>query len=273
MSSDSPEIFSDENLLIESELRNAIDRNELDVYYQPQIDVRTGQVVGAEALMRWNHPDKGMIPPNQFIPVAEESGLIHPMGEGILRRACSDLKEWNRCNAFPLRVGINLSGCQFNRPDLMERLIRILQESGADPGHLGLEITESVLIQEPEAAVKRMKELKNLGIHLSLDDFGTGYSSFTYLKQFPFDSVKIDRSFIKNVHYDPKSSAIVSAIIQMAREMNMRIIAEGVETISEYEFLKQHGCDEIQGYLFSAALPAPAFLSYIQSFGFPEVAQ
>jgi diguanylate cyclase len=258
-SSDCTDLHPAENLLLESDLRLAIERTELDVFYQPQIDLRTGRIVGAEALMRWNHPEKGMIPPNKFIPVAEESGLILPMGEWILRKACSQMKQWNSENDAQFRIAVNLSGYQFNRPDLIERLSTILQETSSDPQTVELEITESVLIQQPDAALNRMKELKDLGVQISLDDFGTGYSSFAYLKQFPFDALKIDRSFIANVHDDPKSSAIVTAIIQMARSMNTKIIAEGVETLSEYEFLKQHGCEEVQGYLFSPPVPSAKF--------------
>ena len=257
-SSDCPEVFIAENFLLESELRMAMERAELDVHYQPQIDVSCGSIIGAEALVRWPHTTKGMISPMRFIPVAEETGLILQLGEWILRKACTDM---NRlfCPGSPFRIAVNLSGSQFNRPELMGRLIQILKETRTDPRNLEFEITESVLIEQPDAALKRMKELKRLGVTLSLDDFGTGYSSFAYLKQFPFDIVKIDRSFIQNVHRDPKSSAIVTAIIQMARSLNLKIIAEGVETLSEYEFLKNHGCDEVQGYLFSPAVPSSKF--------------
>lgn len=253
-----------ETLLLESDLRLAIDQSELELHYQPQVDVRTGAVVGAEALVRWNHPQKGMIPPMKFIPAAEESGLILPMGEWILRKACTQMTSWNARNGTSLRVAVNLSVVQFNKPDLIQRLLLILEESNADPRMLELEITESVLIQQPELALKRMKELKDLGIRISLDDFGTGYSSLAYLKQFPFDALKIDRSFVANVHRDQKSSAIVSAIIQMARSMNTKIIAEGVETFAEYEFLRQHGCEEIQGYLFSPPVSSEQFEGLIQ---------
>ena len=256
---DCPDINPVENLFLESQLRLAIERSELEVYYQPQINMSSGRIVGAEALMRWNHPEKGMIPPSTFIQMAEESGLILQMGEWILRKACMRMKQWNSESELQYRVAVNLSGYQFNRPDLIERLSAILNDAAVDPQILELEITESVLIQQPENALRRMKELKDLGVRISLDDFGTGYSSFAYLKQFPFDVLKIDRSFIANVHDDPKSSAIVTAIIQMAHSMNTKIIAEGVETMHEYEFLKQHGCEEVQGYLFSPPLPEEQF--------------
>jgi EAL domain-containing protein (putative c-di-GMP-specific phosphodiesterase class I) len=256
---DCPDINSTENLFLESELRWAIERSELEIYYQPQINMRTGCIVGAEALMRWNHPEKGMIPPSTFIPMAEESGQILQMGEWILQKACMSMKQWNNESEVQCRIAVNLSGYQFNRPDLIERLTAIFRKASIDPRILELEITESVLIQQPANALKRMKELKDLGVHICLDDFGTGYSSFAYLKQFPFDALKIDRSFIANVHDDPKSSAIVTAIIQMAHSMNTKIIAEGVETMYEYEFLKQHGCEEVQGYLFSPPVPENKF--------------
>ena len=257
--SDCGDINPAENILLESDLRNAIENAELAVHYQPQIDVKSGRIVGAEALMRWNHPIKGKISPVKFIPIAEESGLILGMGEWVLRQACADLKKWNDEKTTSCRVAVNMSVHQFNRPDLVQRLRAILEESSVDPAMLEIEITESVLIQQPELAMRTMRELKDLGLQLSLDDFGTGYSSFSYLKQFPFDALKIDRSFIANVHHDLKSSAIVTAIIQMASSMNTRIIAEGVETWSEFEFLKQHGCEEVQGFLFSPPLANEQF--------------
>ncbi|MCI0413333.1 EAL domain-containing protein [bacterium] len=258
-SSNCLDLSSAENLVMENELRLAMERSEMDVHYQPQIDVKTGQIVGAESLMRWCHPIKGMISPMKFIPVAEDSGLILPLGEWILSMACAHLKRWRKESNSRFRVAVNLSGCQFKRPDIGERLMAILRGSGVDPRDLELEITESVLIQNPETALNRLKELKTLGVQISLDDFGTGYSSFTYLKQFPFDTVKIDRSFISGVDRDSKNGAIVTAIIQMARSLNLKIIAEGVETQQEYEFLKLHGCDEVQGYLFSPPVPSVKF--------------
>ncbi len=266
-----PDLYSAENLVMENELRLAMERSEMDVHYQPQIDVKTGQIVGAESLMRWRHPTRGMVPPMKFIPVAEDSGLILPLGEWILSMACSHLKRWRKESNSKFRVAVNLSGCQFKRPDIVERLMAILRGSGVDPRDLELEITESVLIQNPETALTRLKELKSLGVQISLDDFGTGYSSFTYLKQFPFDTVKIDRSFIAGVDRDSKNGAIVTAIIQMARSMNLKIIAEGVETQSEYEFLKLHGCDEVQGYLFSPPVPSGKFHElFSQSYFVPQ---
>jgi diguanylate cyclase (GGDEF)-like protein len=258
------DLMPTEDLFLETDLRGTLERSELDVHYQPQIDVKTGRIVGAEALMRWKHPDKGMISPGRFIPVAEETGFIVGLGEWVLGKACSELKKWRDQTDLPLRVAVNLSGVQFRRPDLVSRLMEILQRSGVTPHDIELEVTESILIHNPDSAMNRLKELKALGVKISLDDFGTGYSSFTYIKQFPFDAVKIDRSFIMNVNHDSKSSAIVTAIIQMAQNLNLRIIAEGVETFSEFVFLKSHNCDEVQGYLFSKPIASTEFMDLIQ---------
>jgi|GEM_PF-777835 len=254
-----------DDLVLENELREAIELGELDLYYQPQVDVKTGEILGCEALLRWNHPTRGMIPPMKFIPIAEESGLIVPLGQWALSKACSVAKALNEDRSAHLRMSVNLSPSQFKRPDLVEGLVHILSKSGIDPQDLELEVTESILINNAEAALIRLNELKALGVRLSLDDFGTGYSTFSYLKNFPFDTLKIDRSFIKNIHNDPKSRAIVIAIIQMAKSLNLRIVAEGVETASEFAILFSYDCDEVQGYLFSPALPPKQFAQFLAS--------
>jgi len=250
--------------MLENELRRAIERFELELHYQPLVDVKTCEILGCEALLRWNHPTRGMISPSKFIPIAEESGLIVPLGEWVLLKACTVLRMLNEGRSSHLRMSINLSPCQFKRPDLVEHLFRILSESGIEPRDLELEVTENVLINNAEAAFTRLSELKALGVRLSLDDFGTGYSSFKYLKNFPFDTLKIDRSFIKNIHNDPKNRAIVVAMIQMARTLDMKVVAEGVETTSEFAFLYSYDCDEIQGYLFSPAIPSQSLQRLIE---------
>ncbi len=248
-----------DDLILESNLRTAIAGDELEVFYQPQINLTTGRITGAEALLRWNHPTRGLMSPAIFIPIAEESGLIVPIGEWVLERACLELKSLQTLNHSGLRMAVNLSPYQFRRPDLVNRLNQIFDRTGVNPRDIELEVTESALIQSPDAALARMNELKHLGVQLSLDDFGTGYSSFNYLKQFPFDVLKIDRSFIRNVHRDEKNGAIASAMIQVAHNLNLKVIAEGIEVGDELSFLQAQECDEAQGYLFSPPLPVTKF--------------
>jgi diguanylate cyclase (GGDEF)-like protein len=248
-----------EDLHLENDLRKAIEQGGLELHYQPQIDVQTGTILGCEALLRWNHPHRGFISPMKFIPIAEESGLIISLGEWVLLKACSDLREMNMNRSVNLRMSVNLSVAQFKRTDLVDRLAHILAETGINPADLELEVTETVLINNAEGALVRLNELKALGVHLSLDDFGTGFSSLSYLKNFPFDALKIDRSFIKNIENDYKNRAIVTAIIQMSRSLKLRVIAEGVETASEFSVLSEQECDEVQGYLFSPAVPMLKF--------------
>jgi diguanylate cyclase (GGDEF)-like protein len=252
------------DLLLESELRKAIEQQSLELYFQPQIDTKNGDTVGCEALLRWNHPTQGMISPSRIINIAEGSGLIVPLGEWVLRKACLVLRTLNENRRTHLRMSINLSPYQFRRPDFVERLVHIVRESGADPGDIDLEVTESVLIEDPEAAYKKLHELRSLEFHISLDDFGTGYSSFTYLKSLPLDSLKIDRAFIRNIQEDATNRAIVLAILQMAKSLNLKVVAEGVETSLEFAFLYSAGCDEVQGYFFSPAVPLLRFKELIR---------
>jgi EAL domain-containing protein (putative c-di-GMP-specific phosphodiesterase class I) len=254
-----------DDLHLENDLRKAIEQGGLELHYQPQIEVQTGTILGCEALLRWNHPQRGMISPMKFIPIAEECGLIIPLGEWVLMKACSDLREMNTNRGVHLRMSVNLSVAQFKRIDLVDRLAHIMSETGINPANLELEVTESVLINNSEGALVRLNELKALGVHLSLDDFGTGFSSLSYLKIFPFDALKIDRSFIKNIEEDYKNRAIVTAIIQMSKSLKLRVIAEGVETSSEFSILSEQECDEVQGYLFSPAVPLSKFGRLIAS--------
>jgi len=233
------------------------DLSQLQVHYQPQVNLETGQIIGAEALVRWYHPERGAISPTEFIPLAEETGLIIPLGEWVLRTALQSAQKWQI--ASPIRISVNLSGRQFQQSDFQQHLLKILQATGFNPKYLELEITESVLLQDVAATMQIVKQLKTLGIEISLDDFGTGFSSLSYLRQFPFDTLKIDRCFIRHLAADARDSAIVIAIIQMAHNLNLKVIAEGVETEAELTVLRENHCDIIQGYFFSPPVSAQEF--------------
>ncbi len=250
---------SQEALLLELQLRQALERGELKVYYQPKVNLRTGDIEGAEALVRWYHPERGAVSPAEFIPLAEKTGFIVPLGEWVLRTACAQNQLWQAAGFPPIRIAVNLSGHQFNQPHLSGLVVDILTETGLKPEYLELELTESTLMHNPEAAIATLRELKSLGIQVSIDDFGTGYSSLSYLKQFPFDILKIDRSFVCHLTEDAKNAAITTAILQMARSLNLKVVAEGVETEAELAFLSGQQCDQIQGYWFSPPLSAETF--------------
>jgi EAL domain-containing protein (putative c-di-GMP-specific phosphodiesterase class I) len=256
---------SADTLTLEAELRYAIDRQELEVHYQPKVSLETGKIIGAEALLRWYHPERGAISPAQFIPVAEESGLVQVLGEWVLETACRQTRAWQQAGLGQLRVAVNLSARQFEQPDLPERLLRVLHETGLEPQWLELELTESMLVRDVEAAIRRLRTLKALGVSVAIDDFGTGYSSLSYLQQFPFDILKIDRAFVRNLSVDAKNQAIATAILQMARQLELTTVAEGVEEAIELEFLRQRRCDEMQGYFFSRPLPSSEFERSIQT--------
>ena len=242
---------SAERLLLEGNLRLAIERNELLLHYQPLADVATGRIVAMEALVRWDHPRLGRVGPDRFIPVAEETGVIVQLGEWVLRQACLQLVQWREQNIAPPRMVVNLSPRQFRQKHLLRNFYRVLSETGVDPHWLGLEITESVIMDNPEISIAVLEELRKLGFQLSLDDFGTGYSSLSYLKRLPIDKLKIDRSFVNDITSDVDDEAMVGAIIVMAHQLDIDVVAEGVETAEQLEFLRDHDCDEYQGYLFS----------------------
>ena len=246
-------------------LRNALKRSEFEVYYEPQIEIKTGKIIGAEALVRWNHPERGRVSPAEFIPMAEEMGLIAPLGEWVLETACRQTKAWQTQGLPPLRVAVNLSARQFEQKNLTERVSQILRETNLDPKCLELELTEGLILQEETAAHQAFTVWRDMGIRIAIDDFGTGYSSLSYPKRFPFDAIKIDKSFIRDIADDRQNAAITIAIIQMAHYMNMTVIAEGVENESELAFLCAHECDEIQGYFFSPALPRDEFEALLKS--------
>lgn len=253
-----------ERLALENDLRKALEREELCVYYQPRASLQSGEITGAEALVRWRHPDLGLVAPNQFIPLAEESGLIVPIGEYVLRSACAQNRAWRDAGLAPIAVAVNLSARQLREPGLIATVSSALEESGLDPGSLELELTESMLMQSVEGPAAVLGRLKELGIQLAMDDFGTGFSSLSYLKRFPIDQLKIDRSFVNDVVSDPNDGEIVRAIIAMGRSLQLKLVAEGVEDQEQMEFLRAHGCDEMQGYHFSAPLPAPEFTELLR---------
>lgn len=252
-------VVTSDPLALETDLRYALSRAEFEVYYQPQVDLRTGQIIGAEALIRWHHPERGLVSPALFIPLAEETGLIIPIGEWVLRTACSQAQVWQTAGFSSLQVAVNLSSYQLTSQNIRKTIESILTETNLKPELLELELTESILVQNPEAVNEIFRELKALGIKIAVDDFGTGYSSLGYLQQFAFDILKIDRCFISDIANDEKNATITKAMIQMARGLNLKVVAEGVETEAEKAFLCQHQCDVMQGYLFSRPVAAKEF--------------
>jgi len=252
-----------QRIALEHGLRKALVNQELAVYYQPIFDFRTGRVSGMEALLRWNHPTLGMIPPAVFIPLAEAIGVMVPIGTWATRVACAQAKAWHDAGHRALTLAVNLSVCQLQQPDLLQRMQEIITETELPPRMLELEITESSAMQSPEASVRTLYDLKKLGIRISLDDFGTGHSSLSYLKRFPIDTLKIDQSFVRDITHDPDTAAIVTAIIAMAHSLRLKVIAEGVEFTEQSTFLKRYGCDQMQGYLIKAPVSADRFLELL----------
>jgi diguanylate cyclase (GGDEF)-like protein len=248
-------VHSVERLSMEAGLRRALERDELVLHYQPKLDLRSGKVTGVEALVRWQHPEHGLVPPVKFIAVAEESGLIVPIGQWVLQTACRTHRAWSEAGLPHVRMAVNLSARQLLHVDLVKEVGGVLERTGCEPGCLELEITESMVMQNPGRAVELIRGLKGLGIAISIDDFGTGYSSLAYLKRFPIDSLKIDRSFINDLPRDPGNMAITRAVIGMAHSLKLTVIAEGVETREQLEFLRGHECDEMQGFYFSRPVP------------------
>jgi len=244
-----------ERIILESQLHKAIKEEEFAIYYQPQVSSRTGEVVGVEALVRWNSRDFGLVEPARFLPLAEEIGLVVMIDRWVMRNACRQHKCWLDAGLAPITLALNISGQHFAKSDLLETVTGILAESGLDPGLLELELTEGVLMAHTEKTVKTLKSLKAMGVRLAIDDFGTGFSSLSYLKRFPLDVLKIDRTFIKDITDDPDDAAITLATIEMAHTLKLQVIAEGVETEAQLDFLKKHGCDVYQGYLFSRPVP------------------
>jgi diguanylate cyclase (GGDEF)-like protein len=245
-------------LELQNSLRIALARDEFVVHYMPQLDVKGGRIVSMEALVRWNHPTLGLVPPADFIPLAEESGLILPIGERVLRTACAQSRSWQQAGLPPIRVSVNFSARQFQHQNPVALVTRVLRETGLPPGHLELEITESAVMKDANSALGTLRALKETGVHLAIDDFGTGYSSLSYLRSFPINSLKVDRSFVREVTSRSDDAAIVTAVIAMAHSLKLRVIAEGVESEAHLEWLHARNCDEVQGYHFSRPVPAEA---------------
>jgi diguanylate cyclase (GGDEF)-like protein len=251
-------------LMLEASLRRAIERNELVIHYQPKRALRTDQITGVEALLRWNHPDLGFLPPNQFIPLAEETGLIIPIGLWVLKTACCQSMEWQRQGLPLMSMAVNLSPRQFTHDGLLASIEEVLTETRMPPQLLQLEITEGMVMQNVERSIEVLLALKSRGVHLAIDDFGTGYSSLSFIKRFPVDALKIDRSFVRNLPEDTNDKAVADAIIGLGRALGLTIIAEGVETAEQEAFLRDHACDEMQGFLLSKALPADEIAEFLR---------
>ncbi|HEY3328131.1 MAG TPA: EAL domain-containing protein [Novimethylophilus sp.] len=258
-------VHSFERLALENSLRKALERKEFVLHYQPKVDLATDTIVGAEALVRWMHPELGMVPPGRFIPLAEEAGLIGPIGEWVLREACMQNRAWQEAGLPLITIGVNLSGGQFRDENLRNVIASALAQSGMQPFYLELEITESMIMHNPDRAVAILQGFREMGMHTSIDDFGTGYSSLGYLKRFPLDALKVDRSFVQDVPGDLDDAAITRAIIGLAHSLGLKVVAEGVETEAQLDFLRHQHCEQIQGYIFSKPLPAEEFAKLLEA--------
>ena len=246
---ESMNIFTFERFAIETKLRKAIEQNEFMLFYQPQIDISTGRMIGVEALIRWLQPDLVLIKPGQFIPLAEQTGLIIPIGEWVLRTACAENRAWQKAGLKPMRMTTNVSSIQFAQQNFVESVSSILSDTGLEPKYLQLELTEGTIMQDSQTTIKKLQSLKTMGIQIAIDDFGTGYSSLSYLKRFPLSTLKIDYSFVKDLITSTNDQAIVKAIINLAHNFNLKVIAEGVENRKQLAFLSGCGCEGVQGHL------------------------
>ncbi|MCW8907967.1 MAG: EAL domain-containing protein, partial [Sedimenticola sp.] len=253
-----------ERLQLENLLRKALVQGEFEIYYQPQYQLDSGVLVGAEALLRWRSSELGMIPPDRFIPLAESTGLILPIGEWVLREACRQVAEWQEAGLALPRIGVNVSGQQVQHGNIVRTVKDTLQMTGLSPSLLELEITESFIMQQAEEAIQTLQSLRGIGVALAIDDFGTGYSSLSYLKLLPINKLKVDRSFVKDIPRDSNSEAIVRAVIVLARSLQLKVIAEGVESLEQQRFLQAEGCEEVQGFYYSMPLPADEFTDLLR---------
>ena len=254
--------LSQERLALEAALKHALDRDEIEIHYQPKIEFGGGRVTGVEALIRWRHPQLGLLLPDRFVPLAEETGLIVPIGYWTLRKVCERLRRW-REQGLPLSVAVNLSASQFHQPELVKELAAILWSTGAPAQHLELEITETMVMKDPDRAVAVMEQLRAMGVRLSIDDFGTGHSSLGYLKRFPIDRLKVDRSFVRELPHNGDDAAITRAVIALAHSLKMTVVAEGVEDQQQFDMLREQGCDEFQGYFCRPPLPEAELLRFL----------
>ncbi len=250
---------------MEAAMRRGLERSEFLLHYQPKVDLASQRIVGAEALVRWQHPQIGLIHPIEFIHLAEETGLIVPLGEWVLEEACHQQAHWRAQGLGALKLAVNMSARQFRLDDLSERVAAIVQRTGVDPKQIVLELTESMVMQDVDTTRMSLVALKNLGLSLSLDDFGTGYSSLSYLRRFPIDELKIDRSFINDIHSNEDDAAIASAIVAMAHSLGLAVVAEGVECKEQADLLAGMGCSQAQGYFYARPMPAQAFLDRVRA--------
>jgi EAL domain-containing protein (putative c-di-GMP-specific phosphodiesterase class I)/DNA-binding NarL/FixJ family response regulator len=254
--------------LLEKQLHKAITHDDFEgfeIYYQPIIDIPTGKIIAAESLLRWQSYELGAISPTEFIPLAESSGLIVTIGKWVLKKVCQQIKIWRNAGINSLTIAVNLSAIEFNQPDLIDKIIDLIESNKLEMPGLEIELTESMIMQDVNSAITTMNQLRSLGIKIAVDDFGTGYSSLSYLKHFPINTLKIDRCFIQNITHDYQKAAITKALIQMGHSLNLKIVAEGVETEAELSFLHQQKCDAIQGFIFSRALPILEFEKFLLS--------
>jgi EAL domain-containing protein (putative c-di-GMP-specific phosphodiesterase class I) len=254
-----------ERQMLESRLRKALELEEFVVFYQPKVSLADGRIVGVEALLRWRHPDLNLVPPSEFIPLAEETGLIVPIGEWVLATACIEVKRWHRMGFEPLDLAVNISARQFQARNLTATIAELVTASGLPAGSVELELTESVIMRDAAESARCLREITALGIRLSVDDFGTGYSSLGYLRSFPISCLKIDRSFVRDFDRYPNGAAIAQAIVALAKSLNLKVVAEGVETRAQLDVLRRFGCDELQGFLFSRPLPAEEMVELLRS--------
>ena len=255
-----------ETLRLSADLQRAFERNEFELHFQPRLELDTGQIRCAEALIRWRHPTLGLLFPNRFISIAEDAGMVGTMGDWVLATVCAQIAIWQARGLPPVRVAINLSMRQFRRSKIVDNILAAAKRAGIEPHWLEFEVTESVVMEHPEATAQALAEMRSHGIAIAVDDFGTGYSSLAYLKKFPLDALKIDKAFIDGLPEDAQNAAITRAVIAMSRSLGLRVIAEGVETPAQRAFLEAEGCDEIQGYLISVPLPAAQFEKLIREF-------
>jgi diguanylate cyclase (GGDEF)-like protein len=268
--------FAHERLELETGLRRALQENELELHYQPKVDIDSGAVVSLEALARWRHPTRGLVPPSAFIPIAEDCGLIGPLGEWVLRTACAQNRAWQEAGLKPMRVAVNVSAKQFRQTRLLEFVRSVLEETGLDARYLEIELTESTVMSNAEESVRLLKSLSDMGVHIAIDDFGTGYSSLAYLKRLPLNVLKVDRSFVTDLARSPDDASIVQAVISMAHSLRLKVIAEGVETREQLDLLKALGCDQFQGFYYSTAVDAAGaarFMALLERAPEPEAAE
>jgi diguanylate cyclase (GGDEF)-like protein len=255
---------AEERLALEIDLRRALEFGQLELHYQPKVDIGTNRIRSAEALVRWRHPTRGLVSPGAFIPIAEETGLIVPIGEWVMREACRQVRRWIDAGMTPVRIAVNLSAKQFRHADLAAVVRSALTDARLQPGYLELELTESAVMDDAEKSASTLQVLSTMGVHISIDDFGTGYSSLSYLRRFPLDKLKIDRSFVRDLLSNPDDASIVKAIISLAHNLRLRVVAEGVETSEQLSYLRELGCDQYQGFYCSPAVPAAAFEEIVE---------